>query len=228
LRLNVRDPSARQGVTFAPEIRSESVSALVGFLDQPQAGAALEDPGFAATLRAADGDLVLELLFTASNQELRLVLAPGAARSLRDLAVAAVRWFAANRRDRKAATTLREPLGDVELRSYDWRARSPSPPGRSLRRVRGPSSCPAPSSSWSCHTYADHFLEIAAEVDVSQQAASQHLAVLGEAGLVEARKVGTRRVYAIKPDGFAPLAAFVESFWAPRLQALKDALDKKR
>lgn len=70
--------------------------------------------------------------------------------------------------------------------------------------------------------------EIAAEVDVSQQAASQHLAVLGKAGLVEARKVGTRNLYAIKPDGFAPVAAFVESFWAPRLEALKDEIEKKR
>lgn len=70
--------------------------------------------------------------------------------------------------------------------------------------------------------------EIAAEVDVSQQAVSQHLAVLDQAGLVEARKEGTRRVYAIRPDGFAPVAAFVESFWGPRLEALKDEIEKKR
>jgi DNA-binding transcriptional ArsR family regulator len=70
--------------------------------------------------------------------------------------------------------------------------------------------------------------EIAAEVDVTQQAASQHLAVLGKAGLVEARKEGTRRLYAIKPEGFAPVAAFVESFWAPRLEALKEEMEKKR
>lgn len=70
--------------------------------------------------------------------------------------------------------------------------------------------------------------EIAAEVDVSQQAASQHLAVLGKAGLVEARREGTRRLYGIRPDGFAPIAAFVESFWAPRLLALKDELEKER
>ena len=62
--------------------------------------------------------------------------------------------------------------------------------------------------------------EIAAQIDVTQQAASQHLAVLDKAGLVEARKDGTRRLYAIKPNGFAPVAAFVESFWAPRLEAL--------
>jgi len=70
--------------------------------------------------------------------------------------------------------------------------------------------------------------EIAAEVDVSQQATSQHLAVLGKAGLVEARREGTKHLYAIKPEGFAPVAAFVEAFWAPRLAALKDAVEKKR
>lgn len=70
--------------------------------------------------------------------------------------------------------------------------------------------------------------EIATAIDVSQQAASQHLAVLDKAGLVEARKEGTRRLYAIRPDGFAPVAAFVESFWAPRLEALKDEIEKKR
>src|SRR5262245_39730185 len=68
--------------------------------------------------------------------------------------------------------------------------------------------------------------EIAAEVDVSQQAVSQHLAVLDAAGLVEARKVGTRSVYAVRPDGFAPVEEFVRSFWAPRLAALKDDIEK--
>lgn len=70
--------------------------------------------------------------------------------------------------------------------------------------------------------------EIAAEIDVSQQAASQHLAVLGDAGLVEARREGTRRLYSIRSEGFAPVAAFVEAFWAPRLAALKDEVEKKR
>lgn len=69
--------------------------------------------------------------------------------------------------------------------------------------------------------------EIAAEVEVTQQAASQHLAVLGAADLVEARRDGTRHLYAIKPEGFAPVAAFVESFWAPRLDALKAEIEKK-
>jgi DNA-binding transcriptional ArsR family regulator len=70
--------------------------------------------------------------------------------------------------------------------------------------------------------------EIAAHFDVTQQAVSQHLAVLGRAGLVEARRVGTRSLYAIKPDGFAPVADFVRGFWAPRLDALKKEVEKKR
>ena len=70
--------------------------------------------------------------------------------------------------------------------------------------------------------------ELAEEVNVSQQAASQHLAVLSKAGLVMARREGTKNLYSIKPDGFAPVAAFVEAFWTPRLAALKDEIEKKR
>jgi DNA-binding transcriptional ArsR family regulator len=68
--------------------------------------------------------------------------------------------------------------------------------------------------------------EIAKAVDVTQQAVSQHLAVLGKAGLVEARRVGTRSLYAIRPAGFAPVKELVRRFWDPRLQALKDDIEK--
>ncbi len=70
--------------------------------------------------------------------------------------------------------------------------------------------------------------EIATQVDVSQQAASQHLAVLSKAGLVEARREGTKAFYSIRPEGFAPVAAFVEAFWVPQLAALKQEIEKKR
>jgi DNA-binding transcriptional ArsR family regulator len=70
--------------------------------------------------------------------------------------------------------------------------------------------------------------EIAAEIEVSQQAASQHLAVLGKAGLVEARREGTKHLYSITPEGFAPVAAFVEAFWGPKLATLKEEVEKKR
>ncbi|MBL8720711.1 MAG: winged helix-turn-helix transcriptional regulator [Myxococcales bacterium] len=69
--------------------------------------------------------------------------------------------------------------------------------------------------------------EIASAVDVTQQAASQHLAVLSKAGLVEARREGTRALYSVKPDGFAPVAAFVASFWDGKLAALKREVEGK-
>jgi DNA-binding transcriptional ArsR family regulator len=70
--------------------------------------------------------------------------------------------------------------------------------------------------------------ELASRVDVTQQAVSLHLAVLERAGLVEARKVGTRSVYAVRSAGFAPVEQFVRSFWTPRLKSLKDDIEKKR
>ena len=41
--------------------------------------------------------------------------------------------------------------------------------------------------------------EIAAQFDVSRPAVSQHLAVLKEAGLVDERRNGTRRMYRARP-----------------------------
>jgi DNA-binding transcriptional ArsR family regulator len=70
--------------------------------------------------------------------------------------------------------------------------------------------------------------EIADEVGVTQQAASQHLAVLDRAGLVEAHREGTRTIFAVRPEGFAPVDAFVREFWEPRLAALKAEIEKKR
>jgi DNA-binding transcriptional ArsR family regulator len=66
------------------------------------------------------------------------------------------------------------------------------------------------------------------QVDVSQQAVSQHLAVLDRAGLVEARKEGTRSVYAVRPQGFAPVEAFVRGFWTGRLADLKAEIERKK
>ncbi len=70
--------------------------------------------------------------------------------------------------------------------------------------------------------------EITEAVNVSQQAVSQHLAVLDRAGLVEARRDGTRSVYAVRPAGFVPVEAFVRGFWEPRLAELKAQIEKKK
>lgn len=68
--------------------------------------------------------------------------------------------------------------------------------------------------------------ELTDQVDITQQAVSLHLKVLQEAGLVEARREGTRHIYAVKPEGFEPVQDFVAGFWSERLSALKSRLEK--
>jgi DNA-binding transcriptional ArsR family regulator len=67
--------------------------------------------------------------------------------------------------------------------------------------------------------------EIAAQFDVSRPAVSQHLAVLKEAGLVDERRNGTRRLYRARPEGLADVRAFLDEFWGERLQALKTEVE---
>ena len=69
--------------------------------------------------------------------------------------------------------------------------------------------------------------EIASHFDATQQAISQHLQLLRNAGLLEFRKVGTRHLYAVRPDGFEPIAEFLEEFWPERLRALKATAEKR-
>jgi DNA-binding transcriptional ArsR family regulator len=69
--------------------------------------------------------------------------------------------------------------------------------------------------------------ELASAVDITQQAVSQHLAVLDRAGLVQALREGARSIYAVRPEGFAPVEEFVKRFWEPRLAALKREIEGK-
>ncbi len=69
--------------------------------------------------------------------------------------------------------------------------------------------------------------EIAAHFDVSRPAVSQHLTVLREAGLVEERRNGTRRLYRARPEGLAELKAFLDGFWDDRLEALKREAERE-
>ena len=63
--------------------------------------------------------------------------------------------------------------------------------------------------------------EIASHFDVTRPAVSQDLTLLKEAGLVTERRNGTRRLYRVRPEGLAPLKAFLDEFWGDRLEALK-------
>ena len=69
--------------------------------------------------------------------------------------------------------------------------------------------------------------EIAEHFDITQQAVSQHLQVLRGAGLVDVRREGTRRLYRARPEGLAPLRAFLDEFWDDRLDALKREAERE-
>jgi len=67
--------------------------------------------------------------------------------------------------------------------------------------------------------------DIAAYFDTTRPAVSQHLRILHRAGLVQERRMGTKRLYALRPEGFEQLRAFVEGFWDVRLRRLKLAAE---
>jgi DNA-binding transcriptional ArsR family regulator len=51
---------------------------------------------------------------------------------------------------------------------------------------------------------------------------SKHLRVLSDAGLVQRRSVGTRNLYALAPDGLAPLQVWLTGTWDVALSAYAD------
>ncbi|CCD92569.1 putative transcriptional regulatory protein, Ars family [Bradyrhizobium sp. ORS 375] len=62
---------------------------------------------------------------------------------------------------------------------------------------------------------------IAAGLPVSRPAVSQHLKVLKDAGLVEERSEGVRRIYSLRREGLAELRDWLDSFWDDALLAFK-------
>ncbi|MCP9229523.1 metalloregulator ArsR/SmtB family transcription factor [Mesorhizobium sp. M0045] len=55
--------------------------------------------------------------------------------------------------------------------------------------------------------------ELASGLPVSRPAVSQHLKVLLDAGLVNAKPEGTRRVYTVSNAGFLKLNIWLDQFW---------------
>ena len=61
---------------------------------------------------------------------------------------------------------------------------------------------------------------------MSRPAVSQHLRVLTDAGLVEVRPDGNRRLYRWRPEGLRDAAAFLEEMWSDNLARLKNAAER--
>jgi DNA-binding transcriptional ArsR family regulator len=69
--------------------------------------------------------------------------------------------------------------------------------------------------------------ELAALIGLKQPAASQHLRILREAGLVDVRVDGQRRLYRANPERLARLRAELDAFWSPALSSLRDAAEEE-
>ena len=68
--------------------------------------------------------------------------------------------------------------------------------------------------------------EIARGLPVSRPAVSQHLKVLKEAGLVDDRPEGTRRIYRIDPRGLGAMRAWLDQFWDSALTAFAEQVER--
>lgn len=69
---------------------------------------------------------------------------------------------------------------------------------------------------------------VASHFAVTQPAVSQHLRVLKDAGLISERRVGTRRLYSVRPDGLSDLQSFLAEVMPTRLKRLKHAAEQEQ
>ena len=80
-------------------------------------------------------------------------------------------------------------------------------------------------------TSGDVTAVVRAEFGISQPAVSQHLRVLRENGFASVRPDGARRLYAVRPEPFQEVDAWLDAFrrfWTPPLDALATELARGR
>jgi DNA-binding transcriptional ArsR family regulator len=70
--------------------------------------------------------------------------------------------------------------------------------------------------------------EIAAKVDITIGAVSQHLSRLLEADLVTVEQRGRQRLYAAKRDSLAQFAPMLEAMWRSDLDRLAEQVERER
>lgn len=68
--------------------------------------------------------------------------------------------------------------------------------------------------------------EISKGFAISRPAVSQHLKVLSDAGLVTAKKQGTRRIYSAAPDGLSELRRYLDALWEDVLGDFAKSFEK--
>ena len=66
---------------------------------------------------------------------------------------------------------------------------------------------------------------IARHFKLTRPGVSQHIRILRDAGLLDERRVGAKRLYAIKAENFGDIVEYAETFWRSRLRRLKHAAE---
>ena len=73
--------------------------------------------------------------------------------------------------------------------------------------------------------------DIVLEVSIHQSGVSRHLKILSDSGFVTMRPEGQRRLYALKPEPFRQIEAWLGDYrrvWEARLDRFDTAIDARR
>ena len=73
--------------------------------------------------------------------------------------------------------------------------------------------------------------DVVARLPIHQSGVSRHLRILLDAGFVQVRPEGRRRLYSLRPDPFRELADWLSDYralWEARLDRFGEAVEKKR
>ena len=73
--------------------------------------------------------------------------------------------------------------------------------------------------------------DIVVRMEIHQSGVSRHLRILTEAGLVQMRPDGQKRLYSLRKEGFAQLDAWMAGYrhhWEARLGRLGSALERRK
>jgi DNA-binding transcriptional ArsR family regulator len=72
--------------------------------------------------------------------------------------------------------------------------------------------------------------ELVAIAGIAQSGVSRHLGILQDAGFVQVRRDGQRRLYSLRPEPFQRLDAWMADYrrlWEDRLDRLGDVIDRE-
>lgn len=73
--------------------------------------------------------------------------------------------------------------------------------------------------------------DLVARMPIQQSGVSRHLRILEEAGFVQTRAVGVKRIYSLRPERFKELDQWLTQYrqlWSARLDAFGAALEAKQ